>query len=190
MWYNLNDITSYIAIINLFSEIGSCNEINIRENIRIIPFSPKLINLTEGYCFSPFRPSIFLSVRLLAFDMQWFVRGTLVWSLCSRVLKLHTVKGYILQMCNVEVSVWSTNKCWNYWGLNLEEFEIFFVYLYGSLSIKHRERLRVYRYVVYEYLRAMIKKDVVRNMLWERRCEENVVRKTWWEEIFLLNCFS
>ena len=31
----------------------------------------------------------------------------------------------ILQMCNVEVSVWSTKNCWNYGGLNLDDFKIF-----------------------------------------------------------------
>ena len=35
------------------------------------------------------------------------------------------MKAYILQMCNVEVSVKSTKNCRNYGGLNLDEFEIF-----------------------------------------------------------------
>ena len=36
------------------------------------------------------------SVRPLTFEMQKFVRGILVWSLCLRVLKLHTKKAYVL----------------------------------------------------------------------------------------------
>ena len=71
-------------------------------------FSPQPTILAEGYCYHPFRLSVCPSVRLLTFEMQLFVRGILVWSLCPRVLILHTVKEYILQMCNVDVLVWST----------------------------------------------------------------------------------
>ena len=46
---------------------------------------------------------------------QHFVRGTIIQSLCSRVLISHTIKEYIYQMCYVEVSVWSTKKVINIW---------------------------------------------------------------------------
>ena len=65
------------------------------------------------------------NLRYFGIFIQHFVRGFLVWSLCSRVLKFHIVNEYILQMCNVEVSVWSTKNCRNYGGLNLDVFEIF-----------------------------------------------------------------
>ena len=52
------------------------------------------------------------------------------------VLKLETVNEYILQMCNVEVSVCSTKKRRNYGDLNLDEFEIF-SNIYTTLCPRH-----------------------------------------------------
>ena len=89
-------------------------------------------------------------------------------------------------------------KCRNYGGLNLDEFEIFWGYLYGGLSIEHRERFRVYRDVVDKYVGASVwtrrcEKEVVKKTLWARhwkkdverkRCEKDVVRKTSWKRHF------
>ena len=66
------------------------------------------------------------NLRYFGIFIQQFVRDTVVWGLCLRVLKLRTVKECILQMCNVEVSVHSTIHCRNYGGLNLDEFILIF----------------------------------------------------------------
>ena len=41
---------------------------------------------------------------------QYFVRGTSIWSYCSRVVKLNTMKENILQMCNIDVLVSLTDQ--------------------------------------------------------------------------------
>ena len=94
-------------------------------------FSPQPTNLAEGYCYPSFRLSVRPSVNIWGavvcprhFGMKPF----------SRVLKLHTVKEYILQMCNVEVSVWSTKKMSKLRGFELRQIWDILGYLYNSLS--------------------------------------------------------
>ena len=106
--------------------------------------------------------------------MQHLVRGILVWSFCPRVLELHTVNEYILQMCNVEVSVWSITKCRNNMVRNLDQFEIYWDICTTKKDNAHTVTLWGIR-CVDEYVRATV---------WKRRCEKDVVRKSLWERYF------
>ena len=122
-----------------------------------------------------------------------FVSGILVWSLCPRVLELHTVNEYILQICIVEISFWSITKCRNNMVRNIDEFEIYLDICAAKKDNAHIVTLWVLR-CVDEYVRATVwtktlwerrcEKDVVRKTLWERHCERHVGRKTLWERRF------
>ena len=118
--------------------------------------------------FAPIRLSDRLSVTLI---MQHFVRGTLVLSLCHRGLKLHTVKEYILLLCNVEVSVWTLNGR-HYGRLNLDEFEIFWDICTAQKDYAYIVTLWWLR-CVDDYVKRGVRKTVC-----ERRGEKDVVRKT------------
>ena len=79
-------------------------------------------------------PSVCLSVRLLTFEVQLFVLGILVRRLCPRALKLYTVNEYILQMWNVEFTIWSAKHLLKWRGSELRRIWDMSGYLYNTLS--------------------------------------------------------
>ena len=132
--------------------------------------------------------------KLRGFELRriWDILGylyntlsTTLWYEASVLRFWHTVTEYILQICNVEVSVWSTKKWWNDRGMNLDKFDIFLGICTTQKDYANIVTLWGLR-CVDEYVRTtgcerFCEKDVVRKTVWERHSEKDVVRKMVWE---------